>query len=196
MKLWTIQPVDIYEKLLKEKVFHCDPHKSPLLQGDDGNFGAAYDWMAEQMRLRVGEPPQNVKYPIWGWYLLDGKNKKPDLRNYLFSNYTTREACIEIEIDSSLVLLNDDGAWYAILYNAYLGLADSDEGIEAEDAWFESMPPDEQESVKRKSWERIFEISPKFQSGWHTHDYVQATFWEMKLEWVTDVRFFGKKVFE
>ena len=43
-------------------------------------FDEAYKWIALQMEKRVGPPPEGVKFPVWAWYMQNGKHKKPDLR--------------------------------------------------------------------------------------------------------------------
>lgn len=59
------------------------------------------------------------------------------------------------------------------------------------DAWFDSLPSEEQTAVKMKSWEKIFNVSPPYESVWGCcGKYVQATFWEMKLDQVVAIRNF------
>lgn len=70
MRLWTIQPVEVWTKLVSDKVFHCDPEKSVLISDADAtlSFKEPYDWIVRQMRQRIGEEPEGVKYPIWAWH--------------------------------------------------------------------------------------------------------------------------------
>ena len=88
MKLWTIQTIEVYEEIIKNGVYHCDPGKSDLLKPFDydlenghqmnAQFFDAYSWMAFQMRKRIGEPPNGVIFPVWAWFQYD-KERKPDL---------------------------------------------------------------------------------------------------------------------
>ena len=57
MRIWTIQPEPLYEQLKIEKVIHCNPALT------DEYFRKAYDWLAQQMAVRVGPPPDGVLYP-------------------------------------------------------------------------------------------------------------------------------------
>ena len=50
------------------------------------------------------------------------------------------------------------------------------------------MSHDEQESVKRKSWEKIFSVE-SIQGGM----FIQATFWELKKSDIRKVIYYGKK---
>ncbi len=47
MRLWTIQPVEVWTKLVSDKVFHCDPEKSVLISDADAtlSFKEPYDWI-------------------------------------------------------------------------------------------------------------------------------------------------------
>ena len=97
--------------------------------------------------------------------------------------------CLEIEIADSEVLLSDEESWHNVLYDGYLGCSENETEYEAEDAWFDLLPEEQQVRVKRKSWERIFDIDPPMDNGWHRMGmYIQATFWELRLEQVKKVR--------
>jgi hypothetical protein len=145
------------------------------------------------MKLCVGLPPQGVQYPIWAWALIDGVSKKPDLRRCEFNNYVGENVVLELEIPDSDLLLSDEVSWHYVLNNWYMHDVKDDDGEwEKNDAWFESLPADRKESVMRESWERIFD-SEDTDNDWI---FVQATFWELRLEQVKSVRLFtgrGKK---
>lgn len=192
MKLWTIQPKTIYEDLLREGVVFCKPELSEFVQ--EWNFEPAYDWLAKQMQYRIGAAPTDVRYPIWAWYVFDGKNEKPDLRKPEFRYYREDQACIELEIPDQHVLLSDEEEWHIVLNNDYL-VSDniSDEEFEREYDWFRALPEREQKTVKQKSWERIFDV---FKEDGSSARYIQATFWELRLEYVKSVRFFKGRLKE
>ena len=58
MRLWTIQSKNVYEIIQSEGVYRCNPGLSPLIHYDidcvDTMFSDAYDWMAQQMKERIG----------------------------------------------------------------------------------------------------------------------------------------------
>ena len=184
MTLWTIQPLAVYEKLIAQGTLRCDPEQ-------DGFWGiespVAYGWLVEQMKLRVGAPPQGTRYPIWAWALIDGVSKKPDLRRSEFKNHVGENVVIELEIPDADVLLSDEENWHFALGNHYMHDLDGDDGKwdEAE-AWFDSLPGAEKESVRKKSWERIFDREDK-ENSWK---FVQATFWELRADQIKSVRRF------
>lgn len=192
MKLWTIQPKTFYEDLLREKVVFCKPELSEFLQ--EWNFEPAYDWMAAQMQHRIGAAPTDVKYPIWAWYIFEGKNEKPDLRKTDFRYYREDQVCIELEVPDQQVLLSDEGDWHIVLNNWYLVSNNiSDKDFDREYEWFKALPVSEQKTVKQKSWERIFNV---FKEDGSSAKYIQATFWELRLEYVKSVRFFKGRLRE
>ena len=73
MHVWTVQPEKLYEKLKTEKVLHCDPAQSEWVT--ECGFGPAYDWISEQMKVRVGPPPKGVIYPSGRGIQLTGDTK-------------------------------------------------------------------------------------------------------------------------
>ena len=75
MILWSIQHELAYEKMRQTGVLRAD--RNFILEG---GFGNSYQWMTEQMKKRIGEPPEGVLFPVWAWYQWDGKRKRPDMR--------------------------------------------------------------------------------------------------------------------
>lgn len=189
MRLWTVQPRRLYEKLKAEKVLHCVPELSEMVA--EWGFGPAYDWLAGQMNVRVGPPPKDVFYPIWAWHTIEWQHQKPDLRRAEFRGYKGEQVCLELEIPDNMVLLSNEDAWHIVLNNGYYGDCTNEQEMEKEDAWFDSLPPKERHLIKIKSWEKIFNVSPPYESAWEVHGkYVQATFWELRLDQVVAIRYF------
>ena len=132
MRLWTIQPVEVWTKLVSDKVFHCDPEKSVLISDADAtlSFKEPYDWIVRQMMQRIGEEPEGVKYPIWAWHTRNWENKKPDLRCCGYNEPGTKCVCIEFEIDDNKVLLSDFDGWHFVLSNGYYDQSGSEDEAE------------------------------------------------------------------
>lgn len=187
MILWTIQPLSLYQKLQEHGTLHCDPNDEGFLGLECKEFRDAYDWLVDQMKIHVGLPPKGVRYPFWAWTLIDGVSKKPDLRRTEFNNYVGECVIMELEIPDCDVLLSDEENWHYVLNNAYLHDVNDEEGKwEETDAWFDGLTPSYRDSVRRKSWERIFEKNSK-NNNWK---FVQATFWELRIGQVCGVRKF------
>ncbi len=185
MLLWTMKPIEMWNELKETGVYHCDAGKFSMPE-----FRLHYDWLVEQMKKRIGAPPTGVELPVWAWYMKDGKRKKPDLRSERWAYGPGDEdyVCIEVDVDESRVLLSDFDAWSVILCDGLLSASEQeDEVLETQ---YEKLSEAEQIKFKRENWERVFDISP-CDNGWiNQGSWVQATFWELWLEDVRNVRFF------
>ena len=192
MKLWTIQPKAVYELIQRTGVYRCEAGKSEFLDESDPTskpFYDAYGWMAAQMNKRIGERPCGVKYPVWAWYRYEGK-EKPDIRKERWVNGHPGEefACILLEVPDSEVLLSDYGLWHHVL-NGWPITETEAESIRA-DEFLEKKPYEERRRYLEKNWERVFKTGIQ-NNGWVRRGYdLQATFWELKKEYVTGVKFF------
>ena len=186
MKLWTMQTRDVWERLQRTGIYRCDT----ALCWMAADFPHAYAWLAREMTKRVGPPPQGVVYPVWAWYMQNGRHKKPDLRSERWGYGPGDEdyCCIELEIAPERVLLSDFDEWHIVLCNGLI--SDTEEEDVAQEALYESLSDEEKIAYKEKNWERVFDISP-LNNNWTTRgEWVQATFWELKREDVRAVRFF------
>lgn len=78
MRLWTVQSLDWYEVLLKNKTIFADANQIDFI---DDDFKIAYQWLIVQMEQKIGKRPDPACYPIWAWYQWQSQDKpKPDLR--------------------------------------------------------------------------------------------------------------------
>ena len=185
MILWTSQEEAVYNELLKTGVYRCDLNLSPMK-----DCRKQYDWLVRQMKQRIGPPPEQVTYPVWALYQQDGKHRKPDLRRERWAVGCNGErfACLESEIPDRDVLLSDLDVWCIILNDGLL--SDTEQEDRCLEAQYEALSPSEKRRMKEKNWERVFDLSP-LNSDWMRRGYdIQATFWELRLEQVRDVRFF------
>lgn len=185
MILWTCQEEAVYNELLKTGVYRCDLNLSLMK-----DCRKQYDWLVQQMKQRIGPPPEQVTYPVWVLYQQDGKHRKPDLHRERWAVGCNGErfACLEIEIPDREVLLSDLDVWCIILNDGLL--SDTEQEDRCLEAQYEALPPSEKRRMKEKNWERVFDLSP-LNSDWMRRGYdIQATFWELRLEQVRDVRFF------
>lgn len=192
MRIWTIQPVNVYDKLMRYGILHYDVKESYYIQealetkAKYGNsiwtFKDAYDWISNQMFNRVGKPPNGVIYPWWGWYRYKGKNKKPDLRTIGLGTPGEEAICIELEIPDREVLLSSHSEWHnvlnncAIWYNKDLKKEDFEREYARFEAWKQQVGWKVAEEFKIKSWNKIFVGKDV------AEDYVQCTFWELRAE--------------
>ena len=150
-------------------------------------FSEYYDWLAERMAERIGPPPTGIKYPVWAWYMQEGKRGKPDLRRERWGYGPGDEeyTCIELDVPDEEVVLSDFDLWSLVLLNALI--SENAEENSSLESYFESLPADQKEEYKHKNWEQVFEIK-SLNNGWITRgEWVQATFWQLKKEYVRKV---------
>ena len=198
MRLWTIQTPEVYRLIMETGVYRCDPYQSGMLMPVDESkacleldkqFTDSYDWLVRQMEKRIGPRPEGVSYPVWAWYQY-GFKRNPDLRKERWSNGNPGEklVCIFLEMPDDQVLLSDFHTWHFVL-NRW-PISDTEEEADRVDAWLETVSEQEKQAFLEKNWERIFEIEP-FDNGYTSRgDDVQATFWELKKEYVLRVKEF------
>ena len=180
MRLWTIQTVEVYNKILENGIHYCDEELSMWLEIDC--FVNAYNWMRKKMEEKIGN--SEVKYPIWAWYAYNGKNRKPDLRRLGYAEKGTKLVCLEIEVDENKVLLSDFDLWHCVLNDCFV----SDDDAQLDE--FYTLSEDKQDKLKKESWDKIIvkkdEDIPK-------DAYIQATFFELRKEDIKKVQFFTAK---
>ncbi len=185
MKVWTVQPVSVWEQFERDGIFRCDENKSE--NGED--FKRAYAWMIEQMDKKMPHP-EKCTLPMWAWYRYDWKNKKPDLRKSGFATPKEKSVCIELDIPEEEVLLSDFNAWHYVLNYSWFDDSQNEEEWEKLHEWFDGLSGEEREKLRIESWQKIFNIEP-FENDWYSRGgYVQAVFWEIKKEYVKKVQHF------
>ena len=114
MRLWTMQPVEVYNILRQDGVFTCDPTKVP-----EPSFIDRYGWLVKKLSEKDSKPC-NVDYPVWAWYRFNGKEKKPDLRHSCYGSRGEKMVCLELEVPDEKVLLSDFDLWHFPLNNWWL----------------------------------------------------------------------------
>lgn len=188
MKLWTIQPYNVYETINSTGVYRCNPNLSSLLEED--SFVNAYNWLSKEMKKQIGNPPADIKFPVWAWYCVEGKNRRPDMRT-MGMRVFEESVIMEIEIQDNKVLLSDFDHWHSVLnddifYKASLirNISFEEWEIEAdkEDVYYKTLSDEEKIIYKENSWKNIFSPDIVKQSA-----FVQATFWELKKEEIKKV---------
>ena len=108
MKVYTIQTVSFYEELINDGIAFC---KREGYWCRENRF--QYDWMAEQMRKRIGEPPlPEIKYPVWVWQQKKKKKRPTPIMSPCDIEEGESEAVmLELEVPDDAVLLSDLDLW-------------------------------------------------------------------------------------
>ena len=162
LKLWTIPPLEVHTCIQNTGSYRCLPEKSPNLLWSSfflPDFQAAYGWLNEKMKARIGAPPEGISYPVWAWHTYDKKRKKLDLRHGGYKVKGSECVCMEIEIPDSDVVLSDFNAWHFVLNHMYLNPdCFSGDTFDQDQRWLDSMTAEEREKAIRSSWDAIFDI--------------------------------------
>lgn len=181
MRLWTIQPTHVYDLIIKDGYYICDDTKSSMLQ--KVHFRFAYNWLVDQMKKHIGEPPENISYPVWAYV------KKPNLEKEVNTVNPGIKVCIELEIDEKDVLITDHYWWSLTALNSFPYIqTDSEEEFDKRYDEFEKLPWDEQEKVMLKSWENLI-----LSASNSCQNLTQATFWKLEKSQIKNVVFFEEK---
>lgn len=182
MILWTMQPRYILDLVQTTGVYICDPERTTMPE-----FTKQYDWLAERMTEKVGPPPAGVRYPVWAWYKQRGKHKKPDLRSerWCYGPGNEDYVCLELDVPDELVVLSDFDIWHIVLCDSLI--SDTEEEDKQQDAYWNALPEAEKAIYKSKNWERVFITTPMHNDWTKRGELVQATFWELKAEYIRRV---------
>lgn len=184
MIVWTIQPYKIYQEILDSDSFYCNPKLSINLK-DDVDFLRAYHWIIRQMIKRIGPSKESNAYPIWAWYRShDYKHQRPDFR--WVKDYPD-EVCMELEIPEEEILLSDFQGWHFVLNDWYYSDAMNQDEWDSKDKWFNELPAKKQQLVKEKSWQRIFDVTPRHGEWDANGKSVQACFWSIEKKYIRKV---------
>lgn len=185
MRLWTIQPEEVYQMIMLKGYYRCDGRKI------DKFFRQSYKWLSSEMKEKIGKPPQNTVFPVWAWHTRDFKRKKPDLRSSEYGRTGEKLVCIEIEIPDDEVLLTDFDAWHFVLNNWYLNTECWDEETwDKDEEWLQNLSKEERDIEIKKSWQGIYDLTPKDTSWMCRGKWIQATFWQLKKEQIIKVQHF------
>ncbi len=170
IRLFTIQPYPVWEILQKTGRYVCNIKLTKHRDYDEFSFRDVYDWLASQMAERIGQPPDDVKYPIWAWYRNDDDFSA-------WGNAGQKYAIITLDISPYRVVLSDHDAWNSVI--GHCPVIYEDDHVKWDAEWERYMRMGK--NAIYGTWPRIFRASSA---------YVQATFWELFLDDVVSVESF------
>ncbi len=195
MTLWTIQSLERYQKLLKEKEIRGEGKYI------DEDFKNGYDWMVKQMQKRIGENYKLGSYPIWAWYQYHSKQrKKPDLRRSGHLGKGQKGGRLTIEKKEQDVLLSDFILWHnPLTYRSKISNTEKEDeefqkrlkNLELSNIDFYNYPIEIKEEIIN-SWDKIFDLNFDCSFWTYPKDFkiIQATFWKLELKEVINVDYF------
>ena len=201
MKVYTIQTIGFYEELLQNGVAYCN-RESEWCK----DCKVSYDWMAEQMRKRVGDPPiPEIKYPVWVW--LQYNNKKdpmPPMSPKEIPSGQETAVMMELDVPDDAVLLSDLDLWIhplnewkicgkkeCKLFDKEIETYEKDHG---KCLHLSDLPQSMQDKIVA-TWERVFDldwIDPYQATNKRRNRSIQGTIWLLRKEWLQVAHIFNK----
>lgn len=211
MRLYTFQPLPVYDLFCREGVFHSRPLQYP--ESFLGSYSypperpspqglISYGWVCDQLQRRGLARPADDVYPVWAyyrWYF--GNSPTPDLRTEQAKAVASLERMVmmTLEVPDAEVMLLDYEDWHLCLNYSYLGtMRDGDDferrmkkaGIPQR----HDMPyPEPFHTELLASWERVLDphIHHKRWRGRKGKQTIQAVFWTLRAEHVVSVVEYG-----
>lgn len=161
MILVSYQKPEVYEGILAGSY---RPKLSKSYASSDMRDMRAYEWLLDQMRLRVGPEPAGVTTPYWAW--LFRENAPLEVYDAAWAGYMR----LTLNIADSRVLVSSHDDWHCVLNDSpVLLLTECEQDDEAVSALWDKYYP-----TRRATWPRIFDME-NYPDTWA----FQATFWEL-----------------
>jgi len=191
-RLWTIQPLGVWERLFRERSLLVDPCHEAFSQ----DFRAAYDWMRGQMAERL--PGYRGHYPWWAY------DYRLDLRSFRHQVAPGDYVLLGLAVPTERVLFSAYGAWHSVLNGDYLPQStDEPEYDQESEDWDEELRcaglnrygggilPEPWRSRVVSSWKRIFDVEDLRETNT-----IQACFERLDLAEVVEMKQFSAALHE
>ena len=205
MKLYSVQPLAVYDLLCREGLFHSRPQDYPdsalNLFNDDFKFAVAYQWLIERMIERGLARPHPEVFPVWAYlYWINRAKPKPDLRYSALKRWckSGRQVLLTMIIPDDRVLLSDYDQWFSCLC---YGPAGSVRDMEA--FWrrseklgprpYDQPYPEPFHQELLDTWRLVLDLAAARKKNRisKANQCIQATFWEMTADQVIEAVAFG-----
>lgn len=192
MKLYHYMDAAAYRSLNENGYVIGSPEHSTF-----PDFAEAYAWLADVMADRIGPAPQHAhpRWPVFSWHLHNGLD--PVAYDAVMEYEDKTGLLVGFDVPDDLCVLSDFDDWHYILNGWYLPTYGIDEPAadkECEDfdarcktagydLWTPPAkgPDPDVERMRRKNWKRVVDYPTANGS-------VQATTWELRLDWMFFVR--------
>lgn len=195
--LWTIQPIEWYERLLTDKIIYGDAKLSEWYTAKDIDFRTAYDWLIAEMKKQISPRPFADAVPIWAWFhYLNSDKKRPDLRSSGHLEKGQKGVRIEFIKSRNKVLLSDFDLWHSVLN--YWCISDNEKQSESFDKLLrlynvkfndkENYPPIAKQMIM-DSWQKVLDMHycPEYSANPFEKKSIQATFWNLSVDEIIKV---------
>lgn len=193
MIVWSVQPKSVLADLEQYGTIRCDLSRSFNLSKTD-SLKQPYQWLMKKMEERIGKRPEGVFYPIWAWHTWDFERKAPPSDSAAFLERTEDKVAFTLDIPKKEVVLTDFDAWQYVLNGWLLTLTLSDQKQRALETYLDTLNEKQWVETIEASWNLVFLTDPVCTPEYHRGKYVQATFWELKKEYIINKVILERKV--
>ncbi len=192
MKLWTLQPLSILKEIEETGTYRCKKELSYNLSKQD-SLDQQYHWLMNHMEKRIGKRPEGVEYPIWSWHTWEGERRCPDTNSAAFLKRTEDKVLLTLEIPDSQVVLTDFNGWQTVLSGGFLTNETDPKKLDELEDYIDGLDEEELDAAIEKSWETVFDVTRISSSDMEWGYFIQATFWELKKEYIVEQRVIPKE---
>ena len=88
------------------------------------------------------------------------------------------------------VLLSDFFAWHSVLNGGFYNDSHTEAEWNEKDAWYEALSGKQKGIETLKSWQKVFNVNAFENEFCQNGRYIQAVFWKLSKDMVTDIRYF------
>lgn len=185
MRLWTVQPIDVYNQVMSAGGYSVNLSHADCLASEFEFFREAYAWLYDKAVERG--LVDNGRGMIWAWYRRGKLHRKPDIRTLRKTSAPGEKlCCMTLEVPDDLVLLMDTDQWACRLNRAACTTAEEDamnlEEIEDRLEAYWALPEEEQRKYAESTWDLVFDTS---RATW-----IEAVFFGLDRSMIKAVQFF------
>ena len=186
MRLWTVQPIEVYNQVMSADGYSVNLSHADCLASEFEFFREAYAWLHDKAVDRGLE--DNGRGMIWAWYRF-GKfsRRKPDVRTLRkMSGPGRKMCCMTLEVPDDKVLLMDTNQWGMRLNGSACVTAEEeamdDEQYDKRLKELYAMPEADLLRYSESTWDLVFDTS----MAWS----IEAVFFGLDRSMVRGVQFF------
>lgn len=185
MKVWTVQPVEVYNQVMTTNDYCVDMTKS--LDAEVELFREPYAWLRKKAIERGLQ--DNGRGMIWFWYRWYSTRRKTDVRTLRkMAGKGHKMCCMTLDVPEDKVLLMDTGNWNARLNNSLCFTPEQEEmDLDALERFldeFYDLPEEARKRRTEESWELIFDFNPDKTGA------IEGVFYGLDKAMIKDVQFF------
>lgn len=186
MRLWTVQPIEVYNQVMSAEGYSVNPNHSDSISNDTAKYKEAYAWLhGKAVERGLVDSGRGM---IWAWYRFGKEGRrKPDVRTLRKMNTPGRKmCCMTLEIPDEKVLLIDSDQWNLRLNGSACLTAEEEamdgEGFDKRQDELYAMPETDRLRYNESTWDLVFDST----RAWS----IEAVFFGLDRSMIKAAQFF------